>query len=198
MILPSVRRGRRRRGRVGATSGCSRGRRRPRRTPPGPTGAHPRKMTSISPPRTTKVSSKSWRCGSGPPPGGTSNVDQREAPSGVVAAEQGRVGVTRDRDVREGSVVGLGPSDRQATSGVVGRRVCVLAVMAFSWSRRRGFVQTDIVKPARYPTLAASSPRRPHRESRPQTVLRTCRTSSPSRAKNPLYAGLFRSRGDRI
>jgi len=31
----------------------------------------PRKVTSSSPSSTVKVSSKSWRCGGGPPPGGT-------------------------------------------------------------------------------------------------------------------------------
>jgi len=31
----------------------------------------PRKVTSISPSRMVNISSKSWRCGGGPPPGGT-------------------------------------------------------------------------------------------------------------------------------
>jgi len=31
----------------------------------------PRKVSSISPSRRVNVSSKSWRCGGGPPPGGT-------------------------------------------------------------------------------------------------------------------------------
>ena len=48
------------------------------------------------------------------------HVDQAVATSGVVAREQDRVGVSDEPDVGQ-ALVGVGPRDRQAPFGIVGR-----------------------------------------------------------------------------
>jgi hypothetical protein len=40
-------------------------------SPARATAVSPRNVSSISPSMTVNISSKSWRCGGGPPPGGT-------------------------------------------------------------------------------------------------------------------------------
>ncbi len=80
----------------------------------------PRKVASISPSKTVKDSSKSCRCGGGPPPGRDVHVDEGITAVGVGAGKENGVGVSYESEVGQ-AFVGIGPSDFEAAGEVVGR-----------------------------------------------------------------------------